>query len=103
MKKGRSRNMIESIPASIRSRVPNPVRRMILPRYRTINGIIVDYIDWLSGRKGEFTPPRHLIRAAGIGGNSSAEFKDLGQKQLRYCIELGALRPAETVLEIGCG
>jgi len=76
---------------------------MILPRYRIINGIIVDYIDWVSGRKGEFTPPRHLIRAAGIGGNSSAEFKELGQKQLRYCVELAALRPCENILEVGCG
>lgn len=76
---------------------------MILPRYRIINGIIIDYVDWILGRAGEFTPPRHLIRAAGIGGNSAAEFKDLGKKQLRYCVQLAALKADETILEVGCG
>ncbi len=91
------------VPESIRSRVPKPVRHKILPRYRIINGVVVDYLDWVLGRKGRFTPPRHLVQAAGIGGSSAAEFKELGQKQLRYCVELASLNPRETVLEVGCG
>jgi ubiquinone/menaquinone biosynthesis C-methylase UbiE/peptidoglycan hydrolase CwlO-like protein len=57
----------------------------------------MDTVDLLLGRRDKLTPPRRMIS---IG---EGDFKKIGEEFLRYFIELGSLKPNETVLDVGCG
>jgi SAM-dependent methyltransferase len=63
---------------------------------RNIVYFVMDSVDLLLGRRDMLTPPRRMAYLPG-GGNS---YK-LGEEFLRYFIELGSLKPNETVLDIG--
>ena len=54
-------------------------------------------IDWLRGRRGEFTPPREAMF---IG---PGDFEKTGEEFLGYFVELGGLQPTGRVLDVGCG
>jgi ubiquinone/menaquinone biosynthesis C-methylase UbiE len=58
----------------------------------------IDLVDLLLGRRDMLTPPRRLALLAGGG-----DYKKTGEEFLRYFIELGSLKPNETVLDVGCG
>lgn len=63
---------------------------------RNIVYFAMDSVDLLLGRRDMLTPPRRMAYLPG-GGNS---YK-LGEEFLRYFIELGSLKPNETVLDVG--
>jgi ubiquinone/menaquinone biosynthesis C-methylase UbiE len=60
------------------------------------------FAKWLLGREGQFTPPRHLFLRAGIGGRV-INFETNGLEIFRCISQLAALKPSESVLEVGCG
>jgi len=74
----------------------------MLSRYRSTHDVASDYANWLLGRRGEFTPPRHIFREARVGGEASS-FKAGGQMVFKNIVEIAKLKPSETVLEVGCG
>jgi SAM-dependent methyltransferase len=57
-----------------------------------------DALDALTGRRDHLTPPRRMSGYVGPG-----DFRATGEEFLGYFRELGALRPEDRVLEIGCG
>lgn len=57
----------------------------------------IDYGELISGRRDILTPPRSKIF---IG---AGDFKLVGQEFKRHFIDVGGLKPHETVLDIGCG
>jgi SAM-dependent methyltransferase len=100
---GRPPTIREVVPKSVRSRIPKRVKDKILRRYVVVRDFLVDPLEyWISNRKGEFSPSRSLSRLAGYGGNVT-RFRLEGRKQLRYCVELGDLKPNGSILEIGSG
>lgn len=56
-----------------------------------------DLADRLRGRKDELVPPRKLIH--NIGG----DFAGVGNAFFRHFVELGDLKPGDSVLDVGCG
>jgi ubiquinone/menaquinone biosynthesis C-methylase UbiE len=100
---GRGPTIRNLVPQLIRSRIPEKVRAELLAKYVLVRDSLVDPIEyWVSNRSGEFTPSKLLIRSAGYGGNVTI-FKFEGRKQLRYCVELGHLKPDGSMLEVGSG
>jgi len=72
-------------------------------KYVSVRDFVVDPLEYgFSNRLGEPTPPRHLIRSSGYGGNVTV-FRREGKKQLRYCVELAGLKPDGGILEVGSG
>ncbi len=90
------------IPKAFRRKIPKHVRFSILGTYRLVHELVVDYMDWVLDRRGELTPPRHLVLASRIGGGVP-DFRAAGLENFRCIIELANLKPYETVLEVGCG
>ena len=90
------------MPLSIRKRIPKTFRYRIRGIYRTFRNITSDYANWLLRRRGDLTPPWHLFRAVGVGGNVSG-FRAAGQRVFRNLIEIGELKRHESILEVGCG
>jgi len=68
-----------------------------IPGIRKLYHFPVDATDSLLGRRTELTPPRSKI-FVGCG-----DFQAIGEEFLRYFAELGALKPNEKVLDVGCG
>jgi SAM-dependent methyltransferase len=60
--------------------------------------LLLDLRDWLTGKKGELTPPRRMWDM--VGGDN---FNKIGQQFLSYFMEFGELRPEDDVLDVGCG
>ncbi|MBW1972995.1 MAG: class I SAM-dependent methyltransferase [Deltaproteobacteria bacterium] len=73
--------------------IPRPIRSTI----RKIYYLILDTSDFLFAQKDELIPPR---RKTFVG---DGDFKKIGENFLRYFIELGALKPNDRVLDVGCG
>ncbi len=100
---GRPPTIRKAIPKSIRSRIPKQVRTKVFTKYVSVRDFLVDPLEYgVSNRAGEPTPPRHLIRLSGYGGNVTV-FRREGKKQLRYCVELAGLKPDDRMLEVGSG
>ncbi len=61
--------------------------------------LILDAVDFVRGKQEENLPPRWIRRRwAGKG-----DFKEIGEKFLKYLIELCRLTPESSILDIGCG
>jgi SAM-dependent methyltransferase len=100
---GRSPSIREVIPKPIRSRIPKRVRAKLLPKYVSARDFLVDPLEyWLAKLQGELTPSRDMIRLGGHGGNLTT-FRLEGRRQLRYCVDLGDLKPNGAMLEVGSG
>ncbi len=70
--------------------------------YGFAHQVVIDYIDWILGRRGAFTPPRHILNAARVAGRFN-DIDKVAHEIFRCVIELGELKSSETVLEVGCG
>ncbi len=79
---------------TLREQILRPLWKQI----RYIQYGTLDSIDCLLGRQDEMTPPRRMV--ANIGGG---DFKSIGREFVPYFIEIGDLKPNDTVLEVGCG
>ena len=90
------------IPRSVRRRVPKSIGFKAQSVYSAVQDLVVDFIYSILGCRGEFTPPRRLFKAAGIGGRV-IEFAATGKETLRCIIAVADLKPYETILEVGCG
>lgn len=77
----------------IKQIIPKPIRR----KMRWVYDLLLDLLDWLTGKRDQLTPPRRMIF---IG---DGDFRKIGEEFFHYFIELGGLKPKERVLEIGCG
>ncbi len=67
---------------------------------RTVDYLKAAHIDlrlWLTGKSDRTIPPLRL-QIVGFG-----DFRKVGDDLLRLLIEVGGLRPADRVLDIGCG
>lgn len=56
-----------------------------------------DVVDGALGRRDPLTPPRRL-RFVGDG-----DYTGIGNQFLQYFVDLGGLRPSDSVLDVGCG
>ena len=56
-----------------------------------------DAADALTGRRDPLAPPRRLLT------DDYSEFERIGREFLGHFVELGGLRPDDSVLDIGCG
>jgi len=65
-----------------------------------IQYIMLDALDALSGRREPLIPPRRLMHD---GPRDPAIFKENGAEFFRYYVELCRLKPAEAILDVGCG
>lgn len=70
--------------------------------YAFVHESAIDYGDWILGRKGALTPPRHVLKAAHVE-DRFADIEKAAYKIFRCVIKLADLKPSETVLEVGCG
>jgi SAM-dependent methyltransferase len=66
---------------------------------RKIYYSVMESIDWILGRQNPLLPPRRLRVRVG----NWKDFKTIGEEFLKYFIELGGLKPTESVLDVGCG
>jgi SAM-dependent methyltransferase len=73
--------------------LPRPVRSAL----RMAHALPFDALDAALGRRDPLVPPRRL-RFVGDG-----DYTGIGEQFLRYFVDLGGLRPSESVLDIGCG
>ena len=90
------------LPTSIGKRIPKTFRQRTRGNYRAFHNLTSDYANWLLRRRGELTPPWHLFRTAGVGGEVSS-FSAAGRRVFENLIEIGELKPDESILEVGCG
>jgi ubiquinone/menaquinone biosynthesis C-methylase UbiE len=74
-------------------KIPRPLVRRLRDTYLSF----LDIKDRVEGRADDLTPPRSLHY---IGGG---DFKAIGEDFVRYFIQIGNLRPTDSVLDIGCG
>jgi SAM-dependent methyltransferase len=82
--------------AKAKERVPRWLRhRVRQARYLGLDTL--DFWDKLAGRRDDLRPPRRLIIE--VGGI----FDEAGREILRVLKSVAGLKPAEQVLEIGCG
>jgi SAM-dependent methyltransferase len=65
---------------------------------RRIRNSVWDRLHWLRAPPQAGSIPVHLLSAAEI-----ATFVEVGDRFLKYFVELGGLRPEHAVLEVGCG
>lgn len=74
---------------------------MIRRRIRDTVFAVLDKADSLSGRSSPLTPPRRLMN----GGTDSlfrSDFHAIGNRLFSYLVDIGGVRPADRVLDIGC-
>lgn len=83
--------------------------RVIQPAVTVIQGLqqivwrSLDLVDAATGRKKPLTPPRHLMF---VGTNQfflRSDFNLIGEQLMRYLLDVGQLKPQDTVLDVGCG
>lgn len=80
--------------ASWRQRIPLPLRS-VLKRFRDLPG---DLADAVRRGPGSSVPPRRMVTFIGGG-----DFEKIGQEFMGHFVQLGGLRPDDTVLDVGCG
>jgi SAM-dependent methyltransferase len=73
--------------------LPRPVQSAL----RTAYALPFDVVDSVLGRRDPLTPPRRL-RFVGDG-----DYAGIGNQFLQYFVDLGGLRPSDSVLDVGCG
>jgi ubiquinone/menaquinone biosynthesis C-methylase UbiE len=81
-------------------KIPKSVKKIFKPVYNAAKIAVYktcDYYDGLKGRKNPIVPPRHMIF---IG---DGDYIKIGEEFLTYFKELGQLKPAHKVLDVGCG
>jgi SAM-dependent methyltransferase len=83
------------LPAGMQSLLRRAYYRF--PLLRRLYYLPQDLAALLSAGKNGLRPPRSLMTVG------DGDFAAIGQEFLRYFIEIGGLKPAERVLEIGCG
>jgi SAM-dependent methyltransferase len=90
--------MREALRRWLPARVQTLGRRIYYrPSIRRVLFFPADLLDRLRGRRGKGIPPRSV---AFVGGG---DFEAIGEEFLRYFVELGALKPNDRVLDVGCG
>ncbi|GAB4036266.1 class I SAM-dependent methyltransferase [Spirosoma gilvum] len=77
----------------LRQLLPQSLKKPLKQAYTGV----IDYSELLFGLRDKLTPPRSKIF---IG---AGDFRAVGQEFKQYFIQLGGLKPEETVLDIGCG
>ena len=70
--------------------------KLIRSALRNIVYFAIDTVDLLLCRRDMLTPPRRMAFFVGVG-----DYKKIREEFLRYFIELGSLKPNETVLDVG--
>jgi SAM-dependent methyltransferase len=81
--------LLNAMPSGLR-------RKIVVPLVHHAGALLVDSGNWILGMQDPLTPPQRL-QAGGTGA-----FK-VGYEFLRHFVELGELKPHESVLDIGCG
>lgn len=79
--------------------MPKPRSSLKLAFPKRIYHSTMDCVDWLSGQRGPMFPPRRLRVLVGAKEN----FNAVGEEFLKYFINLGNLKPTDSVLDVGCG
>ncbi|WP_232563118.1 class I SAM-dependent methyltransferase [Spirosoma oryzicola] len=77
----------------LRQFIPGALKKPIKRTYTSV----VDYSELLFGLRDRLTPPRSKIF---IG---AGDFRVVGQEFKQHFIQLGGLKPNESVLDVGCG
>jgi ubiquinone/menaquinone biosynthesis C-methylase UbiE len=78
------------VSSLIRKLLPGPVKSMLRRGYYAL----VDRMPFLDGGAAAERKVRHV---------GAGDFDEIGKTFLRYFIELGDLKPGDTVLDVGCG
>jgi len=74
---------------AVRRRIPQPIKLAFLQ--------VQDAVDFILMRRDPLIPPRRL-NFVGAG-----DFKTVGEEFFRYFVDLGGLKPTDSVLDVGCG
>jgi ubiquinone/menaquinone biosynthesis C-methylase UbiE len=96
------------IKERIKNLIPGPLRPFVRKCYHYTPKVISrpiknfayflsDNIDLWRGERDPLTPPKRMIFVG------DGDFKAIGQEFFNYFVELGRLKPNETVLDVGCG
>ena len=78
---------------AIRRQIPQPIKSALLQG----SCVVRDAVDLVFNRRNPLVPPRRL-NFVGAG-----EFKTGGEEFFRYFVDLGGLKPNDTILDVGCG
>lgn len=81
----------------MRSTIKNLVPRRLRPAARKVYYLPADALDSLLGRRDPLVPPRGI---ANVGGG---DFREIGERHLRYFVSLADLKRSERILDVGCG
>jgi len=74
--------------------IPRPIK----PPLHSLFFTLADLVDALPVNRDRTAPPAYLRKYIGEG-----DYHEIGQRFLRYHIEIAKLRPDEKVLDVGCG
>jgi ubiquinone/menaquinone biosynthesis C-methylase UbiE len=93
---GRSYSMFV-VKVPVRSILRRLIPTRFQPAARKLFYLPADSLDLLLGRRDPLTPPKGKIFF------SVGDFKKSGEGFVDFLVDLGGLRPSDTVLDVGCG
>jgi SAM-dependent methyltransferase len=81
----------------LKRRLPLGMRRILVNSRASLGACLVDLGNWVLNQQDDAVPPTRLH----FVGNGS--FGAAGYEFLRYFIEIGEMKPTDSVLDVGCG